>query len=107
MENKESHIITLHEAARSTKRYRDSPRTGKVLGHYFKKSELKKMLDQENCVGLRAYYALDENNLDQLVVTGVDSSGNDLFTGLLLKGHSNSGNVVPTLKSPLNTYIRT
>jgi hypothetical protein len=80
----EDHEITLAVAAAMTKRYRDTlPAQGGVLGHYIGKGVIEDILAQSNCVGVRIYYALDENNKKQLVVTGVKADQDDLYQGIL------------------------
>lgn len=79
----EDNSITLSAAAAITKNYRDSVTSGTTIGHYFGKSAIQAILNQTNCVGIRVYYAIDETGKKQLVITGVDSSENDLYTGLL------------------------
>jgi hypothetical protein len=79
----EPHDIPLPEAARMTKKYRSSIHEGDTIAHYFGKRDIKALLKQDHCVGMRVYYGLDENGAKQLIITGVDENGNDLFNGLL------------------------
>jgi len=41
------------------------------------------MLDQDNCVGLRIYYALDGNGEKHVVISGVTANEDDLYQGIL------------------------
>lgn len=69
--------ITLAKAAAMTAKYRhDNP--NEILAHFFGKEILTRILEQENCVGIRMYYGLDEANERQLVIVGVDSDQNDI-----------------------------
>jgi len=79
----EPHDITLTEAANMTKNYRDTIPSGDTIAHYFGKKAIKDLLKQEHCVGMRIYYGLDDNGAKQLIITGVDASGNDLYNGQL------------------------
>lgn len=82
----EDHRITLTEAAEMTKRFRDQlPSTGGIIAHCFGKEAVQSVLNQTGCVGLRLYFGIDANNVEHLVGTGVDSSGNDLYTGSLIE----------------------
>src|SRR4051812_45945921 len=78
----ENHDITLSEAASWTANYR-SAHPGEIKAHFFGKNAIQDILDQENCVGIRIYYAHDTNGAKQLVVVGTDANQNDLYTGLL------------------------
>lgn len=79
----EDHSFPLETAAEWTKNYRDSAGTNAVKGHYFGGTFISEILAQQNCVGIRIYYALDENGAKQLIIVGVDSNENDLEDGLI------------------------
>lgn len=79
----EDHSFPLTTASEWTARYRTSVPTSETIAHFFGKQHMKKLLDQEGCVGMRIYYALDEAGTKQLIITGVDANGDDLYTGLL------------------------
>lgn len=78
----EDHAITLQEASDWTANYRNA-NPGQTQGHFFGKNAISAILNQSGCVGIRIYYALDENGQKQLIITGVDSNENDLYNGLL------------------------
>jgi len=44
---------------------------------------LERVLGQDGCVGVRAYYALNEQQIMTLVFVGVDEFGNDMDDGEL------------------------
>ena len=79
----EPHDITLSQAAAWTKNYRNTITTGQTIAHYFGKTAILAILNQTNCVGIRHYYALDDSGNKQIIATGVDANGNDLYNGLL------------------------
>lgn len=79
----EDHSITLQEASEWTANYRETISQGDTIAHFFGKTAINAILAQSNCVGIRIYYALDANGAKHLVITGVDSSENDLYNGLL------------------------
>jgi hypothetical protein len=79
----ENHDISLQEAAAMTKNYRDANPPDAILGHFFGMNSINAILAQTGCVGIRIYYALNTDGVKQLVVTGVNASGNDLYEGLL------------------------
>lgn len=80
----EGAIITLTEASKMTERYRNQAGANPTLSHYVGKSLILEILNQNDCVGLRAYYAKDENDNNQLVFVGVDEYENDLYNGILV-----------------------
>lgn len=79
----EPHDISLSQASAWTKNYRDTITTGQTIGHYFGKAAIQAILAQPDCVGIRIYYGLDEAGAKQIITTGVDQAGNDLYNGLL------------------------
>jgi len=78
----ESEIITLTEATDWTAAYR-AANPGAIKAHYFGKNQLMKVLNQENCAGTRAYYAVNSDG-PQLILVGVDFAGKDMTTGIIL-----------------------
>ncbi len=84
----ENHGITLAAASQLTANYRNSHPATAVKGFYYGKQAIMSILTQENCVGIRIYYAQDSDAVPTLVITGVDASGNDLYEGQLAEfGH--------------------
>ena len=99
----ENHEISLQEASTMTKRYRDSQTEGGYIkAEYFGQEAIKAILQQENCVGIRIYYALDENMVKKLVLVGVDQNENDLYNGLLAERGLVCPPICPANNSPLN-----
>lgn len=78
----EDHSIPLATASEWTKNYRLA-NPNQINGHYFGKDAIQAILAQNNCVGIRIYYALNEAGVKQLIITGVDANENDLYNGLL------------------------
>lgn len=79
----EDQEITLSEASALTANYRAASASTAVLGHYFGKTIINDILAQEDCVGIRIYYALTSTGEKQLVLVGVDEDENDLCDGVL------------------------
>lgn len=79
----EGEFITLREGSEMTKRYRNTIQPGDVIGVFMGKDKIKEILAQNECVGIRFYFAKDENNENTLVVVGADSNQNDLVNGLI------------------------
>ncbi|MDO9184628.1 MAG: hypothetical protein Q7W13_01355 [Bacteroidia bacterium] len=79
---KENHAITLTEAAEWTRTYRDA-NPGATKGHFYGKDAIQAIINQTGCVGIRIYYAIDNNGAKQLIIVGANTSENDLYTGIL------------------------
>lgn len=80
----ESEVFPLSTAAQWTKNYRTKYPNG-MKAHFFGMNPVKTVLQQTGCVGFRIYYALDDAGVQQLILVGVDASGNDLYNGIILE----------------------
>lgn len=78
----ENHHITLPEAAEMTANFRNN-HPGETLGYFFGRDAIQAILAQPGCVGIRIYNGQDANGDRNLVITGVDASENDIYTGEL------------------------
>lgn len=97
----EDHTISLDQAAAWTKNYRDkNPK--EVQGHFFGRTAIKNILAQADCVGIRIYYALDDNGQKQLILVGVTADENDLYKGVLAERSRPCPPICGT-KNPLNS----
>ena len=74
----EDHSISLADAAEMTKNYRKSAGPGAFLGGYFGQKGISKVLEHEDCVGIRIYNAEDENGKKNFVIVGVNADNDDL-----------------------------
>ncbi|MGB2868423.1 MAG: hypothetical protein WBD36_08230 [Bacteroidota bacterium] len=77
----ENHFVTLAEASRLTRNYRDTAPPGSAKGGYFGGNIFRKILAQPRSVGLRIYFAEHDNGTPTLVLVGVDREGSDLVYG--------------------------
>jgi hypothetical protein len=100
----ECHDITLAQASGWTKNYRDTISVTETIAHYFGKQAIQAILNQEDCVGLRLYYALDNDSNKQIIVVGVDEDNNDLYNGLLAERSLKCPQDCPTA-NPLNSDV--
>jgi hypothetical protein len=80
---KEGGPIDRAIAKRWTANYRRAGR-GKVRSHLFGVETIQQILGQEGCVGMKAYYALDDDGQEQLLLVGTDAEGNELQEGLIM-----------------------
>ena len=74
----EKHLIDLAEATPLIDRFAATVNVGDIRAHYFGKDDLLKVLNQTGCVGLRMYYALNDDNTPTLVIFGVDAAEHDI-----------------------------
>ncbi len=79
----EDHTIALDEAADLTRNYRKNAGKGAIKGGFFGRAALEQVLSQEGVVGIRYYYAQENNGRPVMVLVGVDEHGTDLVEGFL------------------------
>jgi hypothetical protein len=93
MENKffgNNHSISLAEAKRMTKKFRDQKdnivkdeHKGKHLIPFcesFDRAPFEKLLQREDCKGVRIYYGMkDSDQRLHAIIVGIDSQGNDIL----------------------------
>ena len=90
--SKNKHEISLKDAAKMTKAFRDFPLAqlgtllGGIKGFSFDSDAIQAVLEQDGCESIRFYLAI--NGIlppkPALVVVGVDANGNDMTAGLVL-----------------------
>lgn len=88
----QDHQITLAEAAKMTKRFRELPlgQIGQLLAgvkaYSFSKAAIQSVLNQDRCESIRFYLAVETLLPPKftIVAVGVDVSGNDLLNGIVL-----------------------
>lgn len=70
--------ISLEQGSALTTAYRrENP--NKIIARFFGRDILERILAQENCMGIRMYYGIDENGVNELVIVGADQNENDLI----------------------------
>ena len=79
----EDHKISLQEAARLTRSYRESMPAGSLLAGYFGKVAISSILAQSGCLGLRIYNGKKATGELTFVLVGVDANGGDMTGGEL------------------------
>jgi hypothetical protein len=80
----ESSVITLEKATEWTGNYQ-SANPNETKAHFFGRNKLQMILDQDNCMGIRAYYAIDDNGAKQLVLVGATADMEDQYTEVILE----------------------
>jgi hypothetical protein len=81
----EGEAIELAQAAAWTANYRkqNAEVANAAKAHFFGREILKQILEQEGCMGIRMYYALDDNGQRQLILIGVHAEGEDMEEGVV------------------------
>lgn len=74
--------IPLETASEWTANYRNS-HPGETIAHFFGRDILEAILAQPECVGIRMYYALDDEGKKQLVLVGAKENRDDQVTGII------------------------
>lgn len=67
------------QAVAWTAKYRETEGENATKANFYGREILQKLLDQDGCMGIRIYYAIDENGQKQMVLVGVDAEGNDII----------------------------
>lgn len=83
MDGHENHYISLDDAAAMTERYRDQMSNTQIKGGFFGRDAISAILEQHECIGIRYYYGLDNDNKQVLILVGVNIEGNDITSGEL------------------------
>lgn len=85
LDQNKDHSIDLETAAKMTKRYRDKISSDDPIAVVFNKAAIAGIMDQADCVGMRMYYALDDDGSMTLVLVGVNEKDDDLYEGKLME----------------------
>lgn len=79
---KEAEVFPLDTAAEWTANYRAANPEGR-RAHFFGKDIINSIIAQTGCMGIRVYYALDEDGVQQMIMVGVNAEENDMFNGVI------------------------
>lgn len=88
-----NHLITLAEAAKLTKNFRETPLGSiastlvPIKAEAFDKDAIQEIMDQTGCEEVRIYYGLELEPLPKFrqVLVGVDSNGDDMVNGKIME----------------------
>lgn len=75
----EGKTIELDLAQEWTKNYRNTVAPDETRALFQGRDNLKRILDQEGCMGIRAYFATDDNGKPQLIYVGADANESDIL----------------------------
>jgi hypothetical protein len=98
----ESDAISLETAKNWTEAHQASGQEG-PRAHFFGSAIIKQILSQEGCVGIRAYYSLDESGTKQLILVGVTADGNNMLPSSL-QLNPDDPNTIADASWPCPTY---
>jgi hypothetical protein len=79
----QNHSISLEEASKMTAEYRGLIAAGDTISAAFGKKAIEGIITQDNCKGIRAYFARNEEGKITLILVGVNDEGNDMHEGLI------------------------
>jgi hypothetical protein len=79
----EDHSISVDDASALTRNYRMQAGKNAIKGGFFGRAALEQVLSQEGVVGIRYYYAQENNGRPVLILVGVDEYGKDLYDGFV------------------------
>lgn len=79
----EQHVISLSDAVRFIQNHRSNPKAPSIQGGYFGRGIFERILAQPGCVGIRYYYAANDDGTPTIVLVGVTATGADLDSGIL------------------------
>lgn len=71
--------IALTTASQWTANYRATIAPGEIIARYMGKDAIEKILSQEGCMGIRIYYAIEDDGVKNLVFVGADANENDML----------------------------
>ena len=79
----EGAFLTLEEGAAMTARYRATIQPGETIAYGISKEFISRILNQEDCEGLRIYMGINGKGETTPVFVGIDNLENDLTNGLI------------------------
>lgn len=77
--------VTLAEASGWTANYRNTIPVGEIISQFVGKNQLMKILNQEDCMGVRIYYGIGDDGIKNLIAVGAGSDENDMIDGVILE----------------------
>ncbi len=81
----EGSVVTLAEASGWTANYRKTIPAGEIIGQFFGKNQILKILNQKGCMGIRFYYGIGNDGKKNIIAVGAGSDENDMVDGIILE----------------------
>ena len=96
---KEEHTISAEEAHKLVRKHQYQ-HPNAVKAEFFSRDFIEKLLAQDDCVGMRIYFGLDDKSVQKLVLTGTKANGDDILPGEI----GEMGQPCPPLCGEVNLY---
>lgn len=80
----EGEQITLETATKWAANWRNSKAAAEMDAFFFGRESLMRILDQPDCLGIRIYFAVNDEGVKCLILIGTDAQGNDIVTGVIM-----------------------
>ncbi|MEX1185589.1 MAG: hypothetical protein WEA80_03285 [Gemmatimonadaceae bacterium] len=78
-----NHKVSLEAAAVLTRGFREVAPHGSPLASLFPRDVFERLLAQPRCAGIRIYYGRNDRREHELLLVGVDGTGDDMTAGEL------------------------
>src|SRR6267154_3970598 len=103
--------LSLMKAKQWAAHYRDK-NPGSTQAHFFGLEIIKQILAEPGCVGIRMYYAIDDNGRKQILLVGASANGDNLlpstsassFASFSLFSDPDADNIIADFSWPCPTY---
>ena len=83
--DKNSGQFITKEAAIAFTHTFQNPHPAALKAFFAGSAKIKAISEQESCMGIRIYNGLDASGVNNLVLVGVDGTGKDMTSGLILE----------------------
>lgn len=80
----EGEVISLEIASEWTAAYRGQNSDEEGNAVFFGRDHLLRILSQEDCMGIRIYFGVDDKSKKALILVGADSQENDQTSGVIV-----------------------
>lgn len=77
--------ITLSQAVEWTQNYQNSEFYSGTKAVFYGKNKIESICNQSGAVGMRIYFAINDNNEPTVVLVGADADGNNLESGTIVE----------------------
>jgi hypothetical protein len=81
----EGAVVSLTDASRWTANYRKTINEGDIFALFAGKEKLLRILNQEDCMGIRFYFGIGDDGKPNLVAVGADANENDMEQGVIVE----------------------
>ena len=74
----------LQKAKGMVQNYTSGIGANDVRAYFYGKNKINDLLNQPGCVGIRVYFAKDDNGTMAMMLVGADANGDDMINGRIL-----------------------